>query len=270
MDPAAGIYIALPVFALACQTYTVLLAGVLWATKPASIFNLEFSNKKYYTLMGWGPLGFLALGVALDPRYLGFFLVAAAAGVIGELIVSVAWRSFFAIPIWTYSYGSILRGYTSTINAIPWAVGGLIFLETGRILFPSEGDAAPLARPVLVSAAAVTVGWIVAWVLRHWTSARERRFSKLALGVFCLPIVSAAVALAVCCDLYYPLRMLWFALVGTATEYIYGRTMSFCFERGLWTYNHWKIDHGHSSFVTFPLWALGGLYFHFIGRCLGL
>ena len=61
-----------------------------------------------------------------------------------------------------------------------------------------------------------------------------------------------------------------FAVVGFLTEYGYGRSMSTFFERGLWTYNHWQIDEGHTSFVTFPLWALGGLYFHFIAACLGM
>ena len=64
--------------------------------------------------------------------------------------------------------------------------------------------------------------------------------------------------------------MLAFALVGFLTEYAYGRSMAVFFERSLWTYNHWQIDGGHTSFVTLPLWALGGLYFHFISASLGL
>jgi len=46
--------------------------------------------------------------------------------------------------------------------------------------------------------------------------------------------------------------------------------MSIFFSQPLWTYNHWKIDGGHTSFVTAPLWALGGLYFYFLAACLGL
>jgi hypothetical protein len=72
------------------------------------------------------------------------------------------------------------------------------------------------------------------------------------------------------CGVRYPLLMLAFSLVGFVTEYAYGRGMSVMFERGLWTYNHWRIDEGHTSFVTLPLWALGGLYFYFIAGALGL
>ena len=59
-------------------------------------------------------------------------------------------------------------------------------------------------------------------------------------------------------------------MVGFLTEYAYGRTMSVFFEKSLWRYNHWQIDSGHTSFVTFPLWALGGLYFYFISSWIGV
>ena len=64
--------------------------------------------------------------------------------------------------------------------------------------------------------------------------------------------------------------MALFAIVGSTTEYGYGRSMSHLFAKGLWSYNHGKIDDGHTSYVTLPLWALGGLYFHFLAACLGL
>jgi hypothetical protein len=46
--------------------------------------------------------------------------------------------------------------------------------------------------------------------------------------------------------------------------------MSLFFEEPLWRYRHLRIDDGHTSFVTLPLWALGGLYFHLIGGLVGL
>jgi hypothetical protein len=137
-------------------------------------------------------------------------------------------------------------------------------------LLGGVGKGGPLLRPMLVSAAAVAVGLTLAFVFRAATSARDRRFSKPAFAVFCLPILTTALALGWLESPKYPLLMTAFAVVGFLTEYGYGRGMSAFFERGLWTYNHWKIDEGHTSFVTFPLWALGGLYFHFIAACLGM
>ena len=101
-------------------------------------------------------------------------------------------------------------------------------------------------------------------------SARRGRLSVPAFVVFCLPIASTAIALGFLVDGRYPILMVCFGLVGFATEYGYGRGMRLFFDRGLWTYNHWRIDGGHTSYVTLPLWAIGGLFFHLLARALGL
>lgn len=94
------------------------------------------------------------------------------------------------------------------------------------------------------------------------------------LGVYppsaAAPIAVVAVALATSCSPAYLPLMLVLAYIGFFAEYAYGRIMSLFFERGLWTYNHLQIDDGHTSFVTPPLWALGGLYFYFMASMLGL
>jgi len=266
IDPA---YHPILLFGLASNIYSFVL--ITLALRRADwLTDLKFSLTKFYVLMGWVPLAFLALAVLISPRYLLLFVATGVMGIVGELIVSVAWRRFFAEPIWTYSYRSVLAGYTSTLNFLPWAVGALLFCETRRVL----GGPAPVAwsfdRPMWVSAAGLGIGLVLSWPLSRFTTARARRFTRLAFAVFCLPIAAAGVALALWVSPRYLLLMAAFAGVGFFTEYTYGRGMSLFFERGLWTYNHWKIDHGHSSFVTFPLWALGGLYFHFIAGFVGL
>lgn len=265
-DPA---YRPLLLFGTASNAYSFVLV-MLALRRGDWLTDLQFSHTKFYVLMGWVPLAFLALSLLVSPRYLALFVAAGVLGVVGELIVSVVWRRFFAEPIWTYSYDSVLSGYTSTLNFLPWAVGALLFCETRRVLRGPAPAALALERPLLVCAAALTAGILVAWPLSRLTSARQRRFSKSAFAVFCLPIALTAAALAALVSPHYLLLMAAFAVVGFFTEYTYGRGMSLFFERGLWTYNHWKIDHGHTSFVTFPLWALGGLYFHFIAGFVGL
>lgn len=229
----------------------------------------EFSLGRYYVLMGWAPFAFLALGVLADVRYLVLFVLAGIAGIAGEVAVSLLWRRYFHEPIWTYSYRSVLRGYTSTINFLPWSVGALLFVETGRLVqgTPSLGLS---LRAVLVSAVALGAGLACSWPARRFTAAGSGVFSPGALALFVLPVATTALGLGLVCGPRYPLMMLAFAIVGFATEYAYGRSMSVFFERGLWTYNHWSIDEGHTSFVTLPLWALGGLYFYFIAGAIGL
>jgi len=262
LDPA---YHPLLLFGTATNAYSFVMV-VLALRHGDWLTDQRFSLLKFYVLMGWVPLAFMALALWISPRYLALFVAAGLSGIVGELIVSVVWRRFFSVPIWTYSYRSVLAGYTSTLNFLPWAVGALLFCETRRVL---RGPTAEL-RTAWVCAAALGLGILVAWPLSRLTSARERRFTKGAFAVFCLPIACVAALLAALVSPYYLVLMLAFALVGFLTEYSYGRSMSLFFERGLWTYNHWKIDHGHTSFVTFPLWALGGLYFHFVAGLVGL
>jgi hypothetical protein len=243
-----------------------LLGRTDWLTTP------RFSQTKFYVLMGWAPLTFAALGVVLDARYLALFVLAGAAGIGGELLVAAVWRRFFREPIWTYSYRSLLGGHTSALNFLPWTVGAVLLHITGRLalsLTETEIAARP-ERPMLVCAIAALLGLAIAWPLKRWTAAAHGEFSKPAFAVFCLPIAMVALGLAILESPVWLAVMAAFSLIGFATEYGYGRGMSLFFERGLWTYNHWQIDSGHTSFVTLPLWALGGLYFHFLAACLGL
>jgi hypothetical protein len=261
---------AMLVFFVAANAYLLALMGLAALHRGSFWADQRFSLRKYYLFMGWAPLAFGVLALLVDPRYLLLFVVSGVAGILGELLMSVLWRGFFREPIWTYSHRSVLGGLTSTINFLPWAVGALGFHFMGRLVTWGSDAAAPTLLPVLVSSAAFVIGCAVAWPSRVATSAREGRFTPRAFALFCLPIAATALGLSLFCGPRYLLLMLVFAPVGFFTEYIYGRTMSLFFDPALWTYNHWRIDGGHTSFVTFPLWSLGGLYFWFIASWLGL
>lgn len=231
------------------------------------LFNGQFSRRKFYLLMGWVPLSFALMGL-FDPRYWALFVMFGVAGTLGEVLVSIMWRWFFTEPIWTYSHGAMVGGYTSTLNFLPWAVGGFLFhiavALKGDPLANSDWLAASISAAVaLISTAALV--WPAYFILR-----KQRAFSRGALAVFCAPIATTALALSVLHSPIYLLLMVLFSLVGFVFEYGYGRGMSIFFERSLWSYNHWRVDEGHASVVSVPLWALGGLYFYFLARTVGL
>ena len=248
------------------QLYAVATAIPL-ARAGTSLFNAPFTKRRFYLLMGWAPLTFVTLALIVDVRYLAFFVVAGLAGIAGELLLSVLWRAFFREPIWTYTFGAQAAGFTSTLNFLPWAVGGLLFQVAGRLVRPERVDP---ARPMAVSIVAFAIGLTIAWGIRALTRPSDGAFSRVALLLFCIPILATGGALAILCDPGYLPLMALCAVVGSTTEYGYGRSMSYLFEKELWSYNHGKIDGGHTSYVTLPLWALGGLYFHFLAACLGL
>lgn len=251
------------------HAYGFVLIGGAALARTDLLAGERFTRAKFYALTGWVPLTFALLALLVSPRYVAFFAVAGVLGVVAEVIVSLVWRAFFHTPIWSYSYGAQVRGYTSTLNLLPWATGGLLFHVTGRAVGGALAHGEVL-RPAIVAASAASVGLVVAWIASRVTSARRGVLSGPAFAVFCLPIVATALALGLLSDWRYPVAMACFAVVGFATEYGYGRGMRLFFDRGLWTYNHWRIDGGHTSYVTFPLWAIGGLFFHFLARAVGL
>jgi hypothetical protein len=139
-------------FGLASNAYSFVL--VTLALKRGDwLTDSQFSLTKFYVLMGWVPLAFLALSLVISPRYLLLFVATGLMGIVGELIVSVVWRRFFAEPIWTYSYRSVLSGYTSTLNFFPWTVGALLFCETRRVLRGPAPEACSLRGPSVDSPA---------------------------------------------------------------------------------------------------------------------
>lgn len=233
-------------------------------------FDGRFSLRKFYALMGWVPLCFALLGVFSGPRYLAFFVVASCAGIAGELLVSLAYHRFLGSPVWTYSYGARSSGYTSTLNVLPWAFGGLLFQQLGLVANLAWPTAVSVREVIVVSAVALGSGCLLLWPLRRITAAAHGRFSLGGFAVFCAPIGVVVLAVSLLCGPRYGMLMLACSPLGFVTEYAYGRIMSLFFEEPLWRYQHLRIDHGHTSFVTLPLWALGGLYFYLLAGMFGL
>lgn len=258
-------------FGVWSNLYIVGLSAVSARWFREELLSQRFLVPKFYVLMGWVPAGFLGLVAVYDVRYFWLFLWTGVLGVVGELIVSVAWRAFFRVPIWTYSYRSLIQGYTSELNFFPWAVGAFLFHATATMFgaeAPREAPQLGLEEPLTLSLIGGALGLLL-WPLAFLDRSQRDRFAVWRFALFCGPILGVMVALGSHHPRYVWLMFL-FSVVGFATEYLYGRIMSLFFERGLWEYNHLKIDGGHSSFVTFPLWALGGLYFFYISGWVGL
>jgi hypothetical protein len=275
--------IAQPVVVFAVVPH--LYAGALLTLalrRDLPLFGARFSLRRYYALMGWAPLAYLVLALAVDARYLAMLLVCGFAGVAGELIVSALWRGFFGGSIWTYSHGAFAAGFSSTINFLPWAVGAFLF--HALTLFVGAGTwlrPLGLAQVVGWGIAALAGGALCTWpvylALRHRHQRRAgnaapqssfRRLSPTGFAVFCFPIGCLMVVLGTLVDWRLVPLMLAFSVVGFVTEYGYGRLMSELFAQSLWRYNPWPVDGGHASFVSLPLWALGGLFFFVICEAL--
>src|SRR3954464_10818275 len=93
-----------PLLVLGAVTQVYSLATLVpLARSGAAVFYAPFTWRRFYLLMGWAPLTFVTLALTVDVRYLAYFVVAGVAGIAGELLLSVIWRTFFREPIWTYT-----------------------------------------------------------------------------------------------------------------------------------------------------------------------
>ena len=176
--PPVVIAAALYVYLGAVATLSVILRWRWW-------FDGRFSLRKFYGLMGWVPLCFALLGVFSGARYVALFFAASCAGIAGELLVSLAYHRFLGGAVWTYSYGARSSGYTSTLNVLPWAFGGLLFQQLGLVAGLAWPTTVPVGEVVAVSAGALGVGCLALWPLRRFTAAAQGRFSITAFALFC-------------------------------------------------------------------------------------
>ncbi len=58
-----------------------------------------------------------------------------------------------------------------------------------------------------------------------------------------------------------------FSIVGTTAEYFLGYTFHKIVGRKLWTYHTYSIG-GYTSWLSIPLWGIGGIFFWLISRLI--
>jgi hypothetical protein len=198
------------------------------------------------------------------------FALFGVAGVIGETLVSVWWHAFFGQRLWVYAVDTVFHKYTSTLNFIPWGVGG--FLYSSVVYRTSEFVQLPPAFSVaLVATAALVAGVVIQLLLFAVFRPRGGKFRETTIATVSfvmLPVGLVLGALCVTFGLPALVLVIVFAFVATAAEYLFGKATQLLISKKMWTYTYFAYDGGHFTPLAIPLFALGGFYFWFVAHVL--
>ena len=227
--------------------------------------KFRFSVWHYYILMLPLLAGLIISSwQAKSVKPLILFIIFALAGVIGEALTDLWWQKFYVRGLWIYNVETVFRRFTSWLNFLPWALGGLLYLNVanrivGDRIFPSI---LPIAMTLLV--ASVLLQIFLFNLLKPSASFKFHQARWFNLIVIYLPIVFTVGILArIFGPIIYELA-LWFAVVGTIAEYLFGKACHIFISKKLWDYTYWSVDSGHFTLLSIPLFCIGGFYFWII------
>ena len=193
-------------------------------------------------------------------------LVFAFAGVIGETLFSEWWKAFYAKSFWAYKVEAVAHSYTSFLNFIPWAIGGMLFLNilgiTDGATLNYRAIAAAEIPFYLIFALALLVGLLIQWIVFH--SAGINKFKHASLSNYLFFIFPFLLALAVCVLVYSPNFVgiaVAFGILGAFFEYLFGKACELFISKKLWTYKYLTIDNDHFTPLSLVPFSLAGFYF---------
>ncbi len=253
---------------------------------------ITLSPMRYLGLFSFAPVGMIVSWRGGNDKVWIIFLIGACIGMAGEVLMALIWDILFDKKFWVYRGGSLLGGYTSIYNILPWGLFALIvrtLLDTflmreeflaGRMWGLSLWQGFLLLW--LGGLLTALVGRIV-WLGMQGKPIRlNEKFSWSLYGLYTAPIFIAIACVGIWGDVALLLYALIIMALGYLIEYIYGFLLSWAFVkddvgswllwrvlhvrrryRG-WEYQYAKLNGGITSFTNLPYWALGAFYFAFI------
>jgi len=208
----------------------------------------------------------LVLWLALYPdrEQAYFFIACAVLGVIGESGFSLYWNTFFREPFWHYFVHTIWGQYTSLLNFIPWAIGGVLYLGVARLagFEPHIEELSAFWIIFSSSLAALIVARLIWKTMHRRGSVRFRHEGAIPYLIVLLPILAAIGGT----DYFFPdARILeaaaFFGLGAWVVEYFFGKGIVFFLGKRLWAYNYMATDNGHITPLSILPFALAGFWF---------
>ncbi|OGL87660.1 hypothetical protein A3I42_02855 [Candidatus Uhrbacteria bacterium RIFCSPLOWO2_02_FULL_49_11] len=253
---------------------------------------IAFTPIRYLGLMSFVLVAMIVSWRGGDDKVWIVFLAGAGIGMAGETVIAFIWDFFFDKKFWIYRGGSLLQGYTSIYNIIPWGSFALMvralldtFMVREEILTARVGGLSLWQAFLLFWCGSLLLAIAVRIV---WLGMQDRpihlneKFSWKLYGLYTAPIFIAIGGVSVLGDIVLLFYALVIMALGYLIEYIYGvllyqvftqKDMGACVLWRLlhmrigykaWEYQYAKRDGGITSLTSLPYWALGGFYFAFI------
>ena len=232
--------------------------------------KFKFSLNNYYLLMSPFVAAVLFYAASVKSfKPIAAFMIFAIAGVVGETITDIWWQSFFGQRLWVYNVKTLYHRYTSWLNFIPWAVGGTLYTVIANIVVDYDYPGFELFFLVFMSALVVMQLFLFR-LFKPTANFKFHNISMLSVVVFYCPIIFIIVFMAWLYGSQIYELALWFALIPTIAEYLFGKATQFFISKKLWDYTYLSVDRGHFTPLSVPLFCLGGFYFWVIIRLFGL
>lgn len=233
----------------------------------------KFSEIKYYKFIGL----FLVFPIWLSLRAESFapivyFLLFGLFGMLGEILFSEWWKSFYEQPLYKYSVEGIVHSFSAKINFIPWGVAGLFCLWLINIFFKNfPGSKINLNTGAnefyYVFIVCFFAGFAFQFMVRavmEFVHPRSFKFKKVGFLNQFLFLFPFLLGIAVS-SLIFGKVIIWFGLglglFAALAEYGYGKVLEHSFGKKFWIYKPWSFDHGHFTPLAIIPFALMGFYF---------
>lgn len=247
-------------FSASAFTFLVLLIIInnILFSKPIRFKSNIFSKSRYYVFLTPFMAGLVlssVMGGVLDLVFL--FLIFGISGIIGETLFSIAWQSLYSEPFWEYKVQTILNGYTSYLNFIPWSVGGITYI-TILEFFQQEITLEQNLRLILCSIMVLT-GLILAFKFLRLN--KFKRASLINYSVFVTPLILMFVIITFY-NSSFTVVILIAGLVAFIFEYTFGKVIEVFAGKSLWDYNFWSFDKKHISLLSILPFTAAGLWFN--------
>lgn len=238
----------------------------------------QFNRTNYYILVFsiWIPIFIFSL-INFSLRENFYLIISAPLGMIGETLFSYWWRAFFSKDFWTYSVDTKFNKHTSTLNLIPWSIGGFMFLAFYRvfdIFFPLSLEPLTqvkynrigLADSMLLFLVLVFITSMIGYLLKVYYQKDKNHF-WLRYTLLCSPILVLVLFLSM-----YNIKFLglsiFIGLGAFVAEYVFGKACVWLAYKKLWIYNFYTFDHNHSTLLNILPFVFGGYYFLYMYQLL--
>jgi hypothetical protein len=201
-------------------------------------------------------------------------------GVLGEIVFSEWWTSFYKTPLYLYRQAQIDYGFSSKFNLIPYGLGGMLFLLVIQIfskLFPNfEISLSGLKQNEFyyIFASSFLAGLALQFMIRaviQFYHPRTFHFEKPTLSnvlLFYMPFLLGLFSAAWLFNSGLLVLAAIFSASAALVEYLYGKFLEIIYRKKFWDYLPLSFDRGHFSPLSLVAFSLMGFYFWAIyGLC---
>jgi len=187
---------------------------------------------------------------------------------IAEVIYSKYWSVFYKKNLWGYTFGAIYKKYTSCINFIAWATGGMLFVTIMLILdliFPivTFGLVSVIFLQIIIVMHLFFMGIHTAF--NHFLNKKRWDDSNFFKYLYItIPILIAIIVSTVLSNLSFIIYLISFGIAAFIAEYFYGKILEYLFGQKFWIYNYATIDNNSTSPYNIGGAIVAGVLFSYI------